>query len=384
MKDLGTLIMVGGGVQQVNAVKIAQDSGYKVLVTDRNKNAPCSKIADYFLVVDGRNVEELAAYVIDRKAELNIKGIFTLTELVSTVAIVATAAELPSVSISSVIACQNKKICKKIWLNHNIPTPEGGSASSYEEALRWFNALGKKVFVKPVVGFGGMNSRKIESEHELKQLFLSQDIEMIVEECIDGSMHDVNGLYDEDGSFHPMGISDRLFLDKFPVETRTSSPSLLSQDKQDELYQLLENSTRALGVKWGPVKGDAVFIDKDFRMLEVAPRLHGPKSSLYVLPSSGVNCFELSLDVISAEKNLKSYEIHQKKFSVCQAIMPPIGSQFVSSAYIRYIPEQNILTLKGNNCTIKKYEDSSDVPAYVMVTGDDFNECNSIIQGYLT
>jgi biotin carboxylase len=383
MKDLGTLVMVGGGIQQVNAVKIAQDAGYKILVTDRNENAPCSKVSDYFVAIDGRNVEDLAAYILIHKTEFNIKGIFTLTELVTTVAVVAEAAKLPSVHISSAITCQNKKLCKDVWIDNNISTPKGMSVSSHDEALNCFNILNKKVFIKPVVGFGGINSQKILSRQELKKVFSHSTKEMIIEEYIEGSMHDVNGLYDANGVFYPMGIVDRSFLDKFPVESRTSSPSLLDPEEQDELYKLLETSTRALGITWGPVKGDTVYSDKKFKMLEVAPRLHGPKSSLYVLPSSGVNCFELSLDVISGRNKLSSYTINQDKFSVCQAILPPIGSYFKSAMCNKNFSKTELLILKNNNYRIREYKNSADVPAYIMATSSSFQGCDSIIKRHV-
>ena len=385
MKNLGTLVMIGGGVQQINAVKIAQNSGYKLLVTDRNKSAPCASISDYFVTIDGRNVEDLSAYIMDHKERLNIKGVFTLTELVTTVAVVSAAVGLPSVSISSAIKCQNKKICKNLWIKNGVPTPRGGSAISYDEALSLFKTLNKRVFVKPVVGFGGINAKKIFSEHELRALFNNHSAgEMIVEEYIEGSMHDVNGMYDAKGIFHPMGITDRSFLDEFPVENRTSSPSYLSQKEQEHLYSLLEHSTRSLGIQWGPVKGDAVYSNQEFKMLEVAPRLHGPKSSLYVLPNSGVNCFELSLDVISGRNCLESYAISQKKFSACEAILPPVGSYFKRGMFKEANMENiDYLILKEDNYKVRGYKNSADVPAYIVSTGDSFHECDVFIKNSL-
>ena len=57
-------MMIGGGIQEIPAVKIIQKLGYKVLVTDRNANAPCFSIADYTFVCDGRDVESLVAFAI--------------------------------------------------------------------------------------------------------------------------------------------------------------------------------------------------------------------------------------------------------------------------------------------------------------------------------
>ena len=47
--------MIGGGIQEVEAVRIAQKMGLKVIVTDRNPEAPCFPYADYTAVIDGRD-----------------------------------------------------------------------------------------------------------------------------------------------------------------------------------------------------------------------------------------------------------------------------------------------------------------------------------------
>ncbi len=242
------------GVQEISAVKFAQECGFNVLVTDRSPTAPCFRYADFTATVDGRDIEALAAYAIMNKDSLNIKGVFTLTELVTSVAAVAEAAGLPGVSIASAVACQNKDLSKKIWIEKGIPTPRGSVVKSFGEAKTIFEKYNKQVFVKPMVGFGGQNSRRIDSEKVLADIFVDNQHDMILEELIVGSMHDVNGLIDKDGEFHPMGIVDRSFLYQFPVETGISTPSYLDQNLQDTLYKLLENAVKALGIVWVQLK----------------------------------------------------------------------------------------------------------------------------------
>ena len=180
-----TVMMIGGGLQEIKAVTIAQEAGYKVLVTDRNANAPCFEYADYVAVIDGRDVENLIAYVLINQEELNITGVFTLTELVTSVAAVSSATGLPSVSLSSAVACQNKQLCKKIWSDNDIPTPKGGVVTTLNDAQILFNELGQRVFVKPIIGFGGISSRKIISQNELKKFFIDNGQEMVMEELLE-------------------------------------------------------------------------------------------------------------------------------------------------------------------------------------------------------
>ncbi|MDP2719054.1 MAG: ATPase, partial [Dehalococcoidia bacterium] len=107
-----SVVMVGGSVQLIQAVKVAQSMGFYVIVTDRNPEAPCFEVADQCVIIDGRDVEGLAAYVMSNKDKYGIKGVFTLTEMVTSVAVIAEAAGLPGVPIASAVACQNKALSK--------------------------------------------------------------------------------------------------------------------------------------------------------------------------------------------------------------------------------------------------------------------------------
>tara|TARA_B100000945_G_scaffold319145_1_gene325717 strand:+ start:3856 stop:5046 length:1191 start_codon:yes stop_codon:yes gene_type:complete len=375
-----TIMMIGGGVQQINAIKIIHSCGYKVLVTDRNKNAPCFSIADYKAIIDGRDVESLIAFALLNKEVINLAGVFTLTELVTSVAAVANACKLPSVGLENAVACQNKQLCKKIWLENKISTPKGKVVNSFNESKEVFTLFKKNIFIKPVVGFGGKESRRISSEEELSDYFYNNNEEVLIEEFLNGSMHDVNGLIDENGVFHPMGIVDRFFLNEYPVEKEIMTPSKLTQGQQKSLYDLLERSVRALGIKWGPIKGDAILVDKNFYIFEVAPRLHGPKSSLFLLPYSGFNCLEKSLAIIVGEKN-NDLSISQNNFVFCTAILPLENTIFNSKLIKEWKKKGKIiehLIFKSDGVKINKYMNSTDVPAYIFIKGKSALDCKNI------
>ena len=57
------------------------------------------------------------------KKHFNIVGIFTLTELVETVAKVARICKLPGVDPQAAFNCQNKNISSLIWSEKKISTP---------------------------------------------------------------------------------------------------------------------------------------------------------------------------------------------------------------------------------------------------------------------
>ena len=385
-KKQKTVMMIGGGIQEVKAVEIAQSVGYKVIVTDRNKDAPCFSHADYTAKIDGRDIEGLIAYTLLNKEKLNIAGVFTLTELVTSVAAVANACGLSGVSLESAVACQNKQLCKKIWLKNKIQTPYGYGVSTFQEAKKLFKKLNNNIFIKPLVGFGGKDSQRVSSEDELKVYFSKvNNNELLIEEFLDGSMHDVNGLIDEKGTFHPMGIVDRFFLEKYPVEKAIGTPSMLSVKKQTKLYKLLEDSVKALGINWGPVKGDAILVDDNFHIFEVAPRLHGPKNSLYLLPYSGFNCLEKSLGTMIG-KTSNNLKINQNHYSYFSAVLPTVGTLFNSNKIKKWKKNGEIiehLIFKSNGEVINKYMNSTDVPAYIFIKGKSYGDCEKTLESLI-
>ena len=382
MRKNKTLVMIGGGVQQVRAVQIVQAAGYHILVTDRTEQAPCFRYADHVAQIDGRNVEDIIAFILINKDRLNIVGIFTLTELVTSVAVVANACGLPGVSIKSAVTCQNKALCKEVWLKNKVSTPQGRVASSISEARVVFEQLRGRVFVKPIVGFGGKGAQKIQNLAHLEEYFKEgQGEEILIEELVEGTMHDVNGIIDEDDKFWPMGIVDRFFLEDFPVEKEIQTPSKLEKDDQEKLYQLLEQSVRSLGIHWGPVKGDAVLYENKFSMLEVAPRLHGPKNSLYLLPYSGLDCLNKSLGILSGESN-NDFSFVQNKYSICSAVLPEPGTLFERKIVSDSLNSPGIveaLIFAEDGEEIRNYKNSTNVPAYIFSKGKTLSECKNYL-----
>ena len=98
-----------------------------------------------------------------------------------------------------------------------------------------------------------------------------------------------------------MGITDRKFAEDRPAETEIRAPTELDERRQAELYDLLFQSARVLGIRSGPVKCDAMLVNGIFKILEVAPRLHGPKATLFALPAVGIEPLTSMLQCITGQ-----------------------------------------------------------------------------------
>ncbi|CAB1074891.1 hypothetical protein D1AOALGA4SA_2711 [Olavius algarvensis Delta 1 endosymbiont] len=378
--------MIGGGVQQIEAVHCLKSVGLNVIVTDRDPDAPCFPHADFTTVINGRDVEALISFALLNKEKFNISGIFTLTEMVTSVAAVALAAGLPGVSLESAVACQNKLLCKGIWQNNGIPTPRGDTISAPHDASRLFRELGEQVFVKPMVGYGGIGAKKILSQDELREEFENESetfFPCIMEELVVGSMHDVNAVFDSNGMFYPLGCFDRFFHRDCPVETGARYPSQLDKKKTNELFEITEMSARSLGISWGPVKADFVVSQAGGMILEMAPRLHGPKGSLFLTRySQKIDHLQMILPIIAGASSLRWKDIIKPhKHAAYRAILPPPKTEFnfkdVDSA-LKIKDIQNALILKSSGY-IDSYKNTTDVPGYLFASGKSCSEVDEKI-----
>ena len=73
-KSQPTIVMVGGGLQQVTAVKYLQLLGYRVLVVDKNDQAKCRSISNFFFNSDGQDHKSISDFIIKKKKRIKHPG----------------------------------------------------------------------------------------------------------------------------------------------------------------------------------------------------------------------------------------------------------------------------------------------------------------------
>lgn len=300
-----SIIMVCGGVQEAAAVPRLKALGYRVIVIDRNPQAAAFAEADIAVNLDARDVQSLIAWVLLYKKELSIRGIFTLTNQAPTVALVAAATGLPSLPVETVMRCDNKLLMKQIFRACDLPTAEFAQVSSVEEARVAYEHLSTgTAYLKAADGFGGKGVRLVRTDRELESAYasiagFSKFPLLILEESVSGIHIDAQGII-HGGRFHRAGAADSYFSnaeEEFktynPVEVLNVSPPQHPPEVLDAVYDLLEVAAQKLGVDWGAVSGDFILSDGELKIVEIAPRLHGPNGTLQIFPAStGIRPFE--------------------------------------------------------------------------------------------
>jgi len=385
-----SVVLIGGGIQEVEAVRIAQKAGYRVIVLDRNPEAPCLELADKAAVINGTDLDGLSDFVLKNKVQENIVAVFTLTELVESVAFVNKAACLPGASTKSAQICQNKARFKKAMIKDLVPTPAGFILETYDEAVKALEDLGGAAFIKPVVGFGGKGGKRIETQSQLEDYFKDYDGKyLLMEEFVLGTMHDVNAVFDAAGNFHLLGCFDRFFSKDYPVEIGARYPSLLHGPLQSRLGEVTEQAARAVGITSGPVKADLVMTGQEVKILEMAPRLHGPKGTLFLTKmASGVSHLETMLKVLSGDMTADDdLSVEPKRSAAYQALLAAPGRikevNGIKDAEALEAVEK-VMLLKGVGDHVPEHRDSRGVPCYVFATGATDDQARAVTKEALS
>ena len=285
------VLLIGGGIQEIEAVKQLKDEGIIVWVIDKDSNCPSAKYADKLIKANGKDYENITQAILKKNnGSVQIRSVFTLTELTISTTIISHALGLISPTIKSVIISQSKSLSKLYWLKNKVSTPKGTNFSNLSEFKKHNQIIKYPVIVKPDIGFGGNGITMVKNKSELFRAInqaskISENNQFIVENYISGSLHDGNGFFTNFGKFIPLSVSDRNFS-LTNKRNKGSCPSLLSEKQQKKFFNLFENACRAIGLNFGPVKIDALFNGKRFFVLEVAARLHGPRNSLHLIPNA--------------------------------------------------------------------------------------------------
>ncbi len=307
-----SVVMLGGGIQESLAIKNIQDAGYKVIVVDKNLNAPGIKLADFFLHCSSTDIKKISTWILKEKKNLNIKGIFTLNNFAYEIAVISHTTELPGLNPKIVLTCDDKLLMKR-KIKKKIPTARFCEISSFNELKNAVKELGFPSILKITDSQGGIGVQEISNKKQLLEKWKSVSKlvstgSIILEEKLIGDFIDLQGFIFKK-KFYKAGDYDAFFSQKIkggkshnPVETLNISPS---QHKTiiDDAYSLLEKAARIMGIDWGPIGGDFILTEKGLKIIEISPRLHGPHGTLRLIPySTNINPLLFLIQLIVGEK----------------------------------------------------------------------------------
>jgi len=279
------LMIIGAGPNQLPAIRLARRRGYRVTVTDFDPSAPGFQEADDHGLVSTRDQEGTVAFAREVHRSHPLHGVMTIaSESALAVAGVAEALDLPGTSRASAWLATHKVERQRAFADVGVPAPGFRAARSLEEGIAAGDSLGWPVVVKPADSAGSRGVRLIHGAQDLAEAVeeirtVSGESEFLVEEYLEGTEHSIEGVVLE-GQVHWAAISDRNYEDKhrYPsyfLEDGDTLPSSLGETMAEQIRSVATHAVEALGITWGPVKGDILVDSQGPRVLEMAARLSG-------------------------------------------------------------------------------------------------------------
>jgi biotin carboxylase len=298
------LMILGAGVMQGPAIRIAKEMGLYTVVVDADSQAPNIPLADRFERIDLKDREGITALGRSLQEQGGLGGIMTAgTDFSDTVAWAAEKLGLPGIPWEAALNASDKERMRRCFKNAALPSPEFTILS--EVPAQWPPASGTAaslgvwpLVVKPVDNMGGRGCRRVNRFEELRDaakeaLAFSRSGRAIVEAFMEGPEFSVDALvYGEDISI--CGLADRhIFFPPYFIEMGHTMPTVIEKAAREKILETFRAGIRALGIAGpghaGAAKGDINLTPQGPMIGEIAARLSGGYMSGWTYPyASGV------------------------------------------------------------------------------------------------
>jgi biotin carboxylase/isopentenyl diphosphate isomerase/L-lactate dehydrogenase-like FMN-dependent dehydrogenase len=327
-----TILIIGAGILQTPAIRMARDLGLRTVVTDYNPNAYGMKFADFPIVMSTRDVDGTVRVAKEFTSKLaKLDGVITIgTDASLTVAAVQHALDLPGNRIDVAEATTNKIKMRRRLEEGGIPQPKFFPCWSYDDVVDASKKLGFPFVIKPADNMGARGVMKVKGPEVIRFAYeraknASPRGEIICEGFMDGPELSIDALV-WDGQIFITGVADRII--EFPpyfVETGHIMPTNLPKEKVNDALEVFKQGVRVLGIEVGAAKGDIKITESGAMVGEIASRLSGGFMSAYTYPySTGVNLIQSAINIAMGDPPGDLTEkLH--RVSVERAIIPGSG-----------------------------------------------------------
>ncbi|AEJ61261.1 ATP-grasp fold domain protein, DUF201-type [Spirochaeta thermophila DSM 6578] len=307
MEDQKTVLILGAGVMQLPAIKIARRLGWRVAVADADPSAPGARLADLFFHVDLKDTEGLLAAARKLASEGGLHGVFTAgTDFSTSVAYVAERMGLPGIPYEVALRAKDKALMREHLHRAGIPVPRYAVLSREERANRLLEE-GRRIpfplVVKPADNMGARGVRLVRDTPELEEAVESAAAcslsgKVVLEEFLEGPEFSIDAVVWQ-GEVHICGVADRhIFFPPYFVEMGHTMPTDIPPSVRAELEEVFVRAVKALGITEGAAKGDVFYTGRGPVIGEIAARLSGGYMSGWTYPyASGVDVTEAALRI---------------------------------------------------------------------------------------
>jgi biotin carboxylase len=289
-----SLIILGAGVMQGPAIRIAKELGLFTVALDGNTQAPCVSLADQFEQIDLKDKEKIEAFARSLQSSSGRLGIMTAgTDFSASVAWTAEKLGLPGIPYEAALNASDKSRMRSCFKKASVPSPDfvtitdAGAVDGV--------SLPFPLVIKPVDNMGSRGCRRADSIEEFRKaaqdaIRFSRSGRAIVETFMEGSEFSVDAIIYK-GKITICGLADRhIFFPPYFVEMGHTMPTVIETEKQEAMIEAFCAGIRALGMAGkgsaGAAKGDIKLTSDGPMIGEIAARLSGGYMSGWTYPYS--------------------------------------------------------------------------------------------------
>ena len=297
------LLMLGGAMQQIPAIKQAREMGHYVITCDYEPANPGHKYANEYHNVSTTDLKG----VLNLAKELDIDGIvaYASDPAAPTAAFVAEKLGLPGNPYESVKLLTQKDLFRNFLKEHGFNTPEACGYCTYEEAINDIRRFHFPVMVKPVDSSGSKGVVKVYCQEKLEEavieaLSYSRSKRFIIEDYIEKKGYQISGDgFSVDGKLVFTSYGNELYSGKGTREYVALGefwPSLLTFEQKKKVDDELQALISALGMKTSAYNIE-VILDKNDNpyILELGPRNGGSYIPQLIKYATGVDLIDYTI-----------------------------------------------------------------------------------------
>lgn len=320
------LMVIAGGTWQVPLIKKAKELGYTVTNSNLYEDSIGFQYADYSAVAD----------VKDKKTNLEIAKRYGVDGVVTdqsdiavpTVAYVAEQLGLPSIGKYYAELFTDKFMMREFCRKHGFCYPEYKLCSTIEEAIDFFNQIGRKIVIKPLDSQSSRGVYIIRDESEIVKCFedtqqYSKDgTSVLAERFIEGTEFTIDGVKTSEGHIS-LCVSQK---GHFEYNPSIANELFFSHTNDKYDYELLRATNNKLinatQLPYGLTHAEYKYENGNYYLIEMAARGGGTKIASDIVPiMSGVDNYRFLIEkALGLEKNNTPMEVKSRYKNRCAVL----------------------------------------------------------------
>lgn len=166
---MSRILVLPGSKWQLKLVEKIKESGHWLCVVGPEENPPCASFADDFFRSDIFAIDEIEKHAIDVKIEAILSDECDIAMPV--VAELGRRLGIKTLSCEAAALFTDKFLMREFCRKHALKSPEYKLCKTADDAISFFQSLGKPIIIKPLDSNASHGVFKVENEEDIRDHF---------------------------------------------------------------------------------------------------------------------------------------------------------------------------------------------------------------------